>query len=61
MRLDGKTIIVTGSATGIGKAIAILCVNEGAQVVISDKDGKLAEETVQELSLIHISEPTRPY
>lgn len=49
MRLDGKTIIVTGSGTGIGKAIAKLCVNEGAQVVISDKDGKLAQETVEEL------------
>ena len=49
MKLDGKTIIVTGSGTGIGKAIAKLCVNEGAQVVINDKDGKLAEETVEEL------------
>ena len=62
MRLDGKTIIVTGSGTGIGKAIAKLCVNEGAHVVINDKDGKLAEETVQELgqekTIAHIRDLT---
>ena len=44
MRLDGKTIIVTGSGTGIGKAIAKLCIDEGAHVVISDKDEKLAND-----------------
>ena len=62
MKLDGKTIIVTGSGTGIGKAIAKLCVNEGAQVVINDKDGKLAEETVEELgqekTIAHIRDLT---
>ena len=34
MRLKDKVIIVTGSTTGIGKAIAIRCVREGAHVVI---------------------------
>jgi NAD(P)-dependent dehydrogenase (short-subunit alcohol dehydrogenase family) len=62
MRLDGKTIIVTGSGTGIGKAIAKICVNEGAQVVINDKDGNLAEETVKELgqekTIAHIRDLT---
>ena len=62
MRLDGKTIIVTGSGTGIGKAIAKLCVNEGGQVVINDKDGNLAEETVKELgqekTIAHIRDLT---
>ena len=62
MRLDGKTIIVTGSGTGIGKAIAKLCIDEGAQVVINDKDGNLAEETVKELgqekTIAHIRDLT---
>ena len=40
MKLEGKTIIVTGSGTGIGKAIAKLCIQEGANVVISDKNDK---------------------
>jgi len=34
MRLKDKVIIVTGSTTGIGKAIALRCVMEGAKVVI---------------------------
>jgi len=34
MRLENKVIIVTGSTTGIGKAIAIRCVKEGAKVVV---------------------------
>lgn len=34
MRLQDKVIIVTGSTTGIGKAIALRCVAEGARVVL---------------------------
>ena len=34
MRLQNKVIIITGSCTGIGKAIAKRCVAEGARVVI---------------------------
>ncbi|MEY3187287.1 MAG: hypothetical protein RL675_1114, partial [Bacteroidota bacterium] len=34
MRLKGKVIIVTGSTTGIGKAMAYRFVQEGAKVVI---------------------------
>ena len=30
MRLKNKIVIVTGSTTGIGKAIALRCVAEGA-------------------------------
>ena len=34
MKLENKVIIITGSTTGIGKAIALKCVEEGANVVI---------------------------
>ncbi len=34
MRLHNKAIIITGSTTGIGKAIALRCVAEGARVII---------------------------
>ncbi|HYM05068.1 MAG TPA: SDR family oxidoreductase [Terriglobales bacterium] len=37
-RLKGKSAIVTGSATGIGKATAVLFAKEGARVVVSDVD-----------------------
>ena len=51
MRLKDKTIIVTGSCTGIGKAIAKLCVGEGAKVVVNGLEADLAEEMVKELGL----------
>ena len=53
MKLKDKTIIVTGSATGIGKAIAKLCVEEGAKVVVNGLEADLTEETVNELGPDH--------
>ena len=47
MRLKNKVIIVTGSCTGIGKAIAIRCVEEGAKVVVHGLEKDLGEEVVQ--------------
>jgi 3-oxoacyl-[acyl-carrier protein] reductase len=42
--LDGKAAIVTGSARGIGRATAELLSSEGAQVLINDLDGDIAEQ-----------------
>lgn len=41
--LDGKRIFVTGSARGIGRAIAAQALAQGARVVISDVDVDAAE------------------
>ena len=49
MRLQDKVVIVTGSCTGIGKAIVRRCVAEGASVVINGVQQDLAEELVREL------------
>jgi len=48
--LDGKSAIVTGSARGIGRATAELLVAHGAQVLINDLDGDLAEQAAGEIA-----------
>jgi 3-oxoacyl-[acyl-carrier protein] reductase len=47
--LDGKSAIVTGSARGIGRATAELLVAQGAQVLINDLDGDIAEQAAGEI------------
>jgi 3-oxoacyl-[acyl-carrier protein] reductase len=47
--LDGKSAIVTGSARGIGRAVAELLSEHGAQILINDLDGDVAEQAAQEI------------
>jgi NAD(P)-dependent dehydrogenase (short-subunit alcohol dehydrogenase family) len=49
MRLQDKAIIVTGSTTGIGKAIAQRFVAEGARVLVHGRDADRGAELVKEL------------
>ena len=44
-RLDGKVAIVTGAASGIGRASAILFAREGARVLAVDKNTEGLRET----------------
>ena len=44
-RVQGKVAIVTGAASGIGRASALLLAREGASVVIADVDDEGAAQT----------------
>lgn len=48
--LKGKTAIITGSSSGIGKAIALLFAREGAQVAVTYHSGEeRAKEVIAEI------------
>ncbi|MFB6164568.1 MAG: SDR family NAD(P)-dependent oxidoreductase [Haloarculaceae archaeon] len=47
MRLEDKTVFVTGAGSGIGRATSLRCAEEGAYVIATDIDEDSAEETAE--------------
>ncbi len=47
--LDRKVVVVTGGASGIGRATARLFAHEGARVAILDRDEPSGQQTVEEI------------
>lgn len=45
--LDGKVALITGGASGMGRASALLFAKEGAKVVVADINDQMGEETVK--------------
>lgn len=50
MRLKDKVAIITGSASGIGRGMALAIAKEGANVVIVDINEELGKKTLAEVN-----------
>jgi len=48
--LSGKTVIITGSSSGLGRELALMLLKEGAQVMINGRDPDKLMETKQNLA-----------
>ena len=49
--LEGKVIVITGAANGVGKAAAIECALRGASVVIADRDEDAAKKVIRRIQV----------
>src|SRR5262245_43351468 len=53
-RLDGRTVLITGAARGIGAACARRLAAEGARLVLADRDSAAVEKLGGELGQVAI-------
>jgi len=63
MRLEGKVVLVTGSTSGIGEAIARRCVAEGARVLVHGLERDLGGAVVRSLgdkAALHVDDLEDP-
>ena len=54
MKLSGQAAIVTGSARGIGKAIAVDLAKEGCNIVINSRTKREVEATAKEIKKLGV-------
>ena len=45
-RVEGKVVLVTGGASGIGRATALTFAREGAKLVVADMNAERGQQTV---------------
>ena len=59
--LNGRTVLITGAARGIGAATARRLASEGAKLVLADQDGAGVEKLAAELKQVAVkADVTRP-
>lgn len=51
-RLDGKVVLITGSTRGLGRGMSRFFAQEGARLIITDRDDKHAAATLEDLDEI---------
>src|SRR5258706_9593697 len=49
MKLQNRSVVITGSGSGIGRACALAFAKEGARIVVAGIDLAAAEETVKQI------------
>ena len=54
MRLAGRTVVVTGAAGGIGRALALRCAADGARVAVTDIQAEALERVGDSLGAGHV-------
>ena len=47
--LAGKTVLVTGASSGIGRGIAIACAGMGARVILTARNQVRLQETLSQM------------
>ena len=61
MKLEGRVAIVTGAGQGIGRAIAEKLRDEGAGVIVADKNSETAAKTAAEIGgTAHVTDVSDP-
>ena len=48
--LEGKTILVTGASSGLGREVAISCAQRGAKLILTGRDAARLQETFDRLA-----------
>jgi len=57
MKLEGRVAIVTGAGQGIGRAIAQKLSEEGARVIVADKNEETAGKAASEIGgILHVTD-----